>query len=463
MIPPRFSTSSFALCATLTLGFLLQGCIPSTRYSYKKESAMPEAVPLSARLQQLFAKTKRVCVGRYAVEVPEEAQLVMGPAHFPAAIDVIYGGIEAAKLRLASDIAHIKKQAWYKNETAEIVYNQAGPVQGSWQIRYREDKDSTYDFLTTKTYMNRGDATFITGWTTGSKPSAIAEQTYVATNLRLRAADEIPDEPGFCIKEGFIPDNRYNDQEMANAGLYFPSLPDISFSISSNKDAYADYDNFAEYRKKLSLLHRIQGAKDDQGVFYPSRTVLREGKRDVQHWHGEESLVKRKDGTHDFEWAFVGTPKDVANPSEYSAQLYSKVKHNTVGAAAQASITDDEAVALWDKLLSGLKFRVQVPGAPEGSYYTTPSKPMTPPPAPAPVVWLRDQRCPKDGYYKLVVDDPAYPYQAYLQKQPPSAERAGSVFSKFVVTEPAFRDKARMIWVGELDDRGRQYSSVKSF
>jgi hypothetical protein len=102
---------------------------------------------------------------------------------------------------------------------------------------------------------------------------------------------------------------------------------------------------------------------------YPHRTVLREGKRNVQHWHGEESLIKRPDGVHDFEWGFVGTPKDVANPSEFIVNMFTKVEHNTVGAAKAASLSDDEAVALWDKLLSGLKFRVKVPGAPEGSYY----------------------------------------------------------------------------------------------
>jgi hypothetical protein len=44
--------------------------------------------------------------------------------------------------------------------------------------------------------------------------------------------------------------------------------------------------------------------------------------------------------------------------------MYSKVKANRVGAASAASVDDDEALALWDKLLEGLKFRVAVPGAP---------------------------------------------------------------------------------------------------
>ena len=369
--------SRLNLCAALALGLLLQACALPANYSYQKlkhkETAMPETVQLSPRLQQLFAKTKLVCIGRYALEVPQEAVLNWGPAGFPADIDVIHGGMVALNRRVASDIVRIKE----KNKTAVITYNQAGPVEGSWQIRFY-DRDTSREsrLLTTRTYINRGDTTFITGWYGRDTNVSVAEQqAYLAKNLRLRATDEVPDEPGFCLEEAFMPDNRYASQESVNAGIYLPSLPDINFSISSNKDAYADYDDFDEYKKKLSLLYRIQGAKNDQGPRYPSRTLLREGKRDVQHWQGEESLIRRNDGTHDFEWAFVGTPKDVANPSAYRARMYSKVEHDTVGAAPQASVTDDEAVALWDKLLSSLKFRVQVPGAPEGSYYIKPGKP----------------------------------------------------------------------------------------
>jgi hypothetical protein len=70
----------------------------------------------------------------------------------------------------------------------------------------------------------------------------------------------------------------------------------------------------------------------------------------------------------------VGTPQDVANPSEFNVVMFSKVKANMVGTAKKASVTDDEAVALWDKLLSGLKFRVKVPGAPRGSYFLPPAE-----------------------------------------------------------------------------------------
>jgi hypothetical protein len=343
----------------------------SSKYSYRV-NAVPEQIALNSRLQALFSKTKLVCFGRYALQVPVEAQLIWGSASFPSKIEVINGGLESSKLRVLADIRKIKQE----DDTADITYNDIGPIEGSWQIRYYEDELSKkYALHFFNTYVSKGDFTFLLGGSVGkgnTEESAVAREAARAKSLRLRAPDEVPTEPGYCIEHAFMHDNLYSSQEMVSAGIYLPSLPDVSFSISSNKDAYGDYppEEFEKTeRAELSLLARIKQAQDDQGVHFPTRTVLREGKRDVQHWHGEESLIKRKDGTHDFEWALVGKPKDVANPSEFGAQMFTKVEHNTVGAAKVASLSDDEAVALWDKLLSGLKFRVKVPGAPPGSYY----------------------------------------------------------------------------------------------
>ncbi|MEJ7804702.1 MAG: T6SS immunity protein Tli4 family protein [Telluria sp.] len=361
---------------------LLQACSPS--YSYK-EKAVPETVKLSERLQTLFAKTKIVCFGRYALKVPQEAELIWGSTVISGDVTFIHGGLEASQRRVAADIAKIKRES----DTAEITYNKDGPVDASWQIRYYEsDLDKKYKLHFFNTYVNKGDLTFILSGSVDdneSEDAAAVRLAVRAKSLRLRAADEVPDESGYCIPHGFMTDRLYAAQEMVNVGIYFPSLPDVTFSISSNKDAYGDYPPAqfeAEQRASLSLLARIEQAKKDQGPGYPSRTVLREGKRDVQHWHGEESLIKRKDGTHDFEWAFVGTPTEVANPSEYGVAMFTKVAHNVVGAARAASVTDAEAVALWDTLLSGLKFRVKVPKAPEGSYLIHPLPPVVATPAP---------------------------------------------------------------------------------
>jgi hypothetical protein len=340
------------------------------KFSYK-ENAVPKPIALNHRLQSLFEKTKLVCFGRYALVVPAEAQLIWGDPSFPSRIHIFNGGPNALKEKVANDLAKIK----YENRTAEITYNGEGPVEGSWQIRYFEDEAAKeLNLKDFNTYINRGDLIFLLGGSLEGKTEerASTREASRARSLRLRNESETPSEPGYCIERGFMASASYDDQEMINVGIHLPSLPDVTFSVSSNKDAYGDYPK-AEFEKmkaeQLSLLARVRAAQEQQGVLYPHRTLLREGKRDVQHWHGEESLIRRTDGVHDFEWGFVGTPTDVANPAEFIVNMYTKVEHNTVGAAKAASLTDDEAVALWDKLMSGLKFRVKVPGAPPGSYY----------------------------------------------------------------------------------------------
>lgn len=343
-----------------------------------KETIMPGDFKLSKRLDALFLKTKIVCFGRYALEVPQEAQLISGGTIILSEIKTISGGITEKNQRIAEEIKKIQEN----DPTSEITYNGKGPIENSWQLQYYDGKFSKEDgFLIFKTYITKGSHIFILDGSTREGETiadSIENQMIRANKLRLRDENEVPKEPGYCVKHGFMSDDKYDSQEMADAGLYFPSLPDVTFSITANKDAYGDYppaEYDAKVRGKLSLLSRIQQAKDQQGRNYPSRTLLREGKRDVQHWHGEESLIRRTDGVHDFEWTLVGTPRDIAYPAVLEASMYTKVAHNMVGAAAAASLTDEEAIALWDKLLSGLKFRVKVPGAPPGSYYIDPDKP----------------------------------------------------------------------------------------
>lgn len=341
---------------------------------------MTENIKLNSRLRNMFSKTKLLCFGRYALEVPEEAKLIIGTQ----TVEVIKIKSQDLHLKITEDLNKI----FTKDKTAEITYNNEGPIENSWQLRYYDSIHAKkMKFLFFQTYIIKGDFTFIAGDAVnvdiGEREEEIAgRQLRLANNIRLRDTEEVPSDPGVCIEHGFLAENLYNEQEIDNVGIYFPSIPDITFSVSSNKDAYSDYpaEEFEKrWRGELSLLNRIQGAKDIQGASYPKRNLLREGKRTVQHWKGEESLIRRPDGVHDFEWALVGKPKNIANPSVLEVKLYSKVAHNRVGAADAASLTDDEAIALWDKLLSSLKFRVKVPGAPPGSYYIDPDKPAQSP------------------------------------------------------------------------------------
>ena len=106
----------------------------SHRYAYK-ETAVPAPVKLSPRLQALFRETKILCFGRYAIEVPQEAHLIAGNATLRSGVEIVSGGLEKAKRRADEQI---KKLKW-EDDTAEITYIGAGPIDDSWQVRYFED------------------------------------------------------------------------------------------------------------------------------------------------------------------------------------------------------------------------------------------------------------------------------------------------------------------------------------
>lgn len=363
----------FLFTIILVLG-LFQPCKAKSEI---EEKAVSENIALTKRLEVLFLKTKLACFGRYTLRIPQETELIFGETSLPSTIEIRTDGLAGRDKQVLEDIERIK----FKNTTSEIIYSGKFPIEDSWQIQYFDDKYAKDEGnIYFNTYITKGNITFTMGDSAQegkTKIDATTEQIVRANNFRLREDSDVPAEPGNCIPYGFIKGNSYDEQEIVSAGLHFPSFPDVTFSVSSNKNAYMDYSDelYEKMHTELSLLGRIDIAKKRQGKNYPSRTLLREGKRQVQHWQGEESLIRRTDGVHDFEWTLVGKPRDVANPSVLEAHMYTKVAYNTVGAAKAASLTDDEAIALWDQLLSGLKFRVKVPGAPPGSYYIDPDKP----------------------------------------------------------------------------------------
>jgi hypothetical protein len=362
---------SSKIAASLMLGFFAFGCVAFVN----GDGAVEKNIKSTKQVENLFFGAKLLCFGRYAMYVPKDSDLIWGVTSFPSDVNVVNGSAMSIQEYMDKDISEIIR----KNDTAEVIFSGPSRLGVGWQLNYYEDKYAKRDeVLFSRGYIKLDDNVFLlsAAKNQGESEDAFAiRQLRRANSLRLRNSNDVPASPGYCIERGFMANDMYEVQEIVAIGLHLPSFPDVKFSVSSNKNAYADYPS-AEFdgrlRGELSLLSRIKQAKEKQGANYPRRVVLREGIRHVQHWKGEESLIRRADGTHDFEWAFVGRPKDVANPSEFNIRMFTKVAHNMIGAAEKSSLTDEEAVALWDKFLSGFKFRVKVPDAPKGSYYFLP-------------------------------------------------------------------------------------------
>lgn len=417
-----------AAITIITLGAtLLLGACQIPRY---KEYAVSGPASLSSRLEELFEHTKMVCFGRYVLEVPQEARLIFGPYDMGSIWTVFPG--KANQLKPLVDTYWKKLKETERN--AWITHEKYNPSLPSLQIRWFDDLIAQrLDLEGNYTVVAAGPHAFAikNGYapSTGeTRQQVYDELAQLARSVRAREPDEVPRVPGVCIDHGFVADSTYNFQEIFGAGIHLPSFPDVSFSVDSNKDAPVRDDSGNVMVQ--TLLKSIAEQKAMAGSHYPSITLLREGPRTVGTWIGEESLVRRKDGTHEFVWKAVGITGAVEHPAWIEAQMYTKVAANAIGAADAASLSDEEALALWDRLLDGLRFR------PDGLKFSSQ------PPGTPPLTRPSGMPCPKTGRWVFALP-PGVAHADYFAPRSIWVEQ-GQPMPKVGLSDPA--DEARVVW-----------------
>lgn len=320
-------------------------------------------LPATSPVPALFAKTKPVCFGRFVIDVPEEAQVIWGRAAFAGNFKVLEGGAQTV-LELANK-KRLELQAIKHDESpGTLLVNEVVEPNHRITLFFREgpfDIDGynawTYLKVEPHGFISTHGASLLEADGPNFTPEAVKQKTdYVSKNIRARAPDEIPAEPGVCLDHGFIADASGKYQEIFQIGFRFPSLPGVSFSVSSNKDAQRD-PPLTERAKNLSKI--VKGTEYEAGL--EQLKVLREGKRQVGPWQAEELLHAFDDkveGRHqEFMIESQGVQYDENQPL-WTAQLQTGVVGNRAGGQA-SELSDKEAMALWNTLLNSLRLRVE--------------------------------------------------------------------------------------------------------
>lgn len=314
-------------------------------------------LPATSPLPALFAKTKPVCFGRFVINVPEETQVVWGPTEFGAPVSTYTMEAKNVRKMVADKEYQIMNNG---RSNPEISESRKGNVGNSYILAFWEDKHAKRVGLENIwTYIVSLDHVFVYMNTIGddeTREDVIAQSSYISSHLRARAPDEVPTESGVCLDHGFIADASGKYQEIFQIGFRFPSLPGVSFSVSSNKDAQRD-PPLTERAKKLSQL--VKGTGYEAGL--NQLKVLHEGKRQVGRWQAEELLHAfddKAEGRHqEFMIESQGVQYDKDQPL-WNAQLQTGVVGNRAGGEASA-LSDKEAMALWNTLLNSLRLRVE--------------------------------------------------------------------------------------------------------
>lgn len=319
-----------------------------------------------ARMTQ---KMKTVCVGRFLIDMPEEAQIALHGARLDGFnISAFTETNEGFQERLLQREAQLrsKPDRLGGNRNLEIekkVGSESGIV-GKMFVHSRTVTEGTAtNGLDLERYRYEGVAVEALVHANGISVDLAADDYYpdrVANLPRLIeklapvAEGELPAESGFCIGRANFKDPLTADQgEEIVMVARLPSHPDIEFLL-----VLAAGINPAEQ----GLLERNSDSKSRMPFSMRWRfTELRAGERDVNGLLGEElvtCVVEENDANvYGFWWEVNGTRDNVLIPH----LMFRMDTGRSNDGPVPSSISEDAALGLWDKIVSSIRVRSVAP------------------------------------------------------------------------------------------------------
>jgi len=214
------------------------------------------------------------------------------------------------------------------------------------------------DEYNVRTYFKIENDTYIIS-TLGVMPDSIysvmTENVDSAQHLFPRNEAEIPTQPGICIDGAFS--THETPYEGIELGVRLSEFPDVHFSIQTIKNG----NGLMSVDLKDALKNARQNAEArGLGFWVSGLKILRIGKRIVNDWQGEEMLLHvpggfGKPSHHKFLFRTSGKKHDPLYPF-VEMTLDTGVEGNQ-SASKEPSLTDEEALALWDWLLNSIRVR----------------------------------------------------------------------------------------------------------
>jgi hypothetical protein len=325
----------------------------------------PNMTALTPRLQPMFEKTKTVCFGRFMVDVPASATVAWGATDIPLGVNVYPNGVDEVKTLAQKFIHELKSdKAIYLNDIPLLIsVDNLSHPEGQIVTGY-EGFEAIKELKINGYFRLNNDGVIINARPLQPyRDRATATITSIARRLRQRAESDIPSEPGNCIEYAFLPDSPDDDKEhsgeLLSIGFRLKEFPDAHLSI--NIGPSNPYDPEGDSLKaKWKRIKEDLATSEEQKVLAKIK-YFRESPRQIYDWKtGYEVLTRAPDeedvhSYHDFQMKFIGVPHDPYKPYA-DIQFQTGVADNAAG-ATKASLTDEEAIAVWDKITSTIRVR----------------------------------------------------------------------------------------------------------
>lgn len=431
----KMSARQYWFLITVMFVFSLSAC----EYNQKKgmESNMNK---LSPRLQAIFEKSKSVCFGRFIVDVPENATVVWGESLVPLDVIIYPNGKDIVEKSAGDFIDELKSEKAINHNDATMFLSVDEVLNPEGKIVVGYESFQSINGLKINGYFKiGGDGVVIKSLPMrAQKEEAIALIKSTARRLISRVDDDVPELPGNCIEYGFLRDE--NNPKMEDLtehiqiGFRLKDFPDSHFSIYIAPANPDDSD-------RDSLKVQFDRIKADMAASRESMRVLattkffRESARQIHDWQtGYEVLIRSPDekgshAHHDFQAKFIGVPHDPYRPYA-DIQFQTGVADNAAG-ATKASLTDEEALAVWDKITSSIRVRPTV-DVPNKHAQTDPE-----PRLPLGELAATGRTCPQTGWWQA---DEAGPVEGGARRYIKAGERMPHVIA---LGEPSLWQKLK--------------------
>lgn len=198
-------------------------------------------------------------------------------------------------------------------------------------------------------WINGGRFQFKLDVAADRQESGINRMRDVLSRLHVRPDSEIPAEAGYCFAGGFISNPRWRNEE---AG--------IDFRVSGHPDTVVSvwFYPLSSFKHDKPLLERLSGMTQVLGNLATSVHVLRKGDRQIGPYKGQEYLASAPNSGGMRGHAFVWETQGEGTLETPAIKIELSTGHSDrKGNPQKTSLTDEQAMKLWDDILNSFRLR----------------------------------------------------------------------------------------------------------
>jgi hypothetical protein len=322
-------------------------------------------------------QTKTYCIGRFLVDLPADAQINGQDYRY------MFGRVESEPTELDTK-SFDEMVARRANELRETDEDKGRTLKGSVSAAPTARALVTSEnIFGSKNYGFEaywlGDGTLFSLKTMDMDEEVFQGrvlpklQDQLLPNLHARHPDDIPSQPGFCLKGGFIKnDGLHPHYESAGMSFKFAQWPGVLVTLQTMTVTKLG---------ETKLLQRMDSGPIPEAFKDLVRGIrfIRRGERSINGRDGEEMLSTVPSGNgyhlHDFRWEAQGTNLNDPLKPIVIVDLESGMRRGDDGAPVRPRLTDEQAVALFDAVASSVRLR-PVDGAKVSAETSTPIAPL---------------------------------------------------------------------------------------